>query len=408
MTDTPITPEPTLVQKIGAEVLGTFVLVFIGVGAAINLDGIGVTGVALAFGIAVLVMAYAVGHISGGHFNPAVSVGAAFAGRLSWVNAGIYAAAQLVGAVVAAAALFLVYKSIDGWDAEGAMGQNAFGDEAASDIALWGALIVEIIGTAIFLYVILAATDRRNPSAAAAPIAIGLALAGVHLALIPLTGTSVNPARSIAPALFAGTDSLMQVWLFIVAPLIGAAIAGLTYALIFGSDGEPVPGSGLNFGGNAQATAFAGGWDPNAQHQGGQFQGGYDPQAQQWGQPEQQWGGQAAPAQQQWGQQAPEQQQWGQPAQDQWGQPAPEQQWGQPQTDQQQWGQPQTDQQQWGQPQTDQQQWGEQQAQQGGQHAAPQQPEQQWGQPDQAPEPWTPPEDDGSRTQIRPSDDTPS
>ncbi|WP_082748510.1 MIP/aquaporin family protein [Nocardioides jensenii] len=394
MTDTPATPEPTLVQKISAEVLGTFVLVFIGVGAAINLDNIGVTGVALAFGFAVLVMAYAVGHISGGHFNPAVSVGAAMAGRLSWVQAGLYAAAQLVGAIVAAAALFIVYKSIDGWEAEGAMGQNAFGDEAASDIALWGALIVEIIGTAIFLYVILAATDKRNPSAAAAPIAIGIALAGIHLALIPLTGTSVNPARSIGPALFAGTDSLMQVWLFIVAPLVGALIAGFTYALIFGSDGEPVPGSGLNFGGgaNAQATGFAGGWDPNA-HQAGYQGGGYDQQ--QWGQapvqqgaPDQQWGQPATG--QQWGQPAPQapEQQWGQPAQQggdqQWGQPAPqapEQQWGQPA--------PQAPDQQWGQP-----------AQQGG--------DQQWGQPEQAPEPWTAPEDDGSRTQIRPPEDNPS
>ncbi|WP_082563615.1 MULTISPECIES: MIP family channel protein [unclassified Nocardioides] len=395
MTDTPATPEPTLVQKLSAEVLGTFVLVFVGVGAAMSLApdlegggtlGVGIAGVALAFGFAVLVMAYAVGHISGGHFNPAVSVGAAMAGRLSWVQAGFYAAAQLVGAIVAAAALFIVFKGIDGWDAEGAMGQNNYGDESGSGIALWSALLVEVIGTAIFLYVILAATDKRNPSTAAAPVAIGLALTGIHLALIPLTGTSVNPARSIGPALFAGTDSLVQVWVFIVAPLLGAAIAGFTYALIFGSDGEPVAGSGLNFGGgNAQATGFAGGWDPNAQHQ----QGGWDQNAQQgWDPNQQQWAGQAPPQQgapdQQWGQGAPEQQ---------WGQPAPEQQWGQ-QAPEQQWGAPQA-------PQAPEQQWPAPQAPQ-----APQAPEQQsWGQPAPEPEPWTPPEDDGSRTQIRQPDD---
>lgn len=392
MTETATAPEPTLAQKLSAEVLGTFVLVFVGVGAAMHLgwgDAADVTGVALAFGIAVLVMAYAVGHISGGHFNPAVSVGAALAGRLSWVQTGLYAAAQVVGAVVAAAALFVVHKSLDGWDAEGAMGQNAFGDEAGSEIALWGALVVEIIGTALFLYVILAATDKRNPSAAAAPVAIGLALTGIHLVLIPLTGTSVNPARSIGPALFAGSDALIQVWVFIVAPLVGAAIAGLTYAFIFGSDEPPVPGSGLSFlqsGGQAQATGFAGGWDPNAQQPGYQ-PGGYD---------QQQWGGgvqQGAPAQQ-------------------WGQPAPEQQWGAPPA--QPPAQPQAQpEQQWGQPAPE-QQWGAPPAQPQAQPEQPQQqPEQQWGapagQPDQ-PEPWTPPEDNGGRTQIRPGnpEDNPS
>ncbi|MDT0201985.1 aquaporin [Nocardioides sp. AE5] len=378
MTDTETAP-PTLAQKIGAEALGTFVLVFFGVGAAMGSGNI--VAIALAFGISVMVMSYAVGHISGGHFNPAVSVGAAIAGRLSWIQAGIYAAVQVVSAIVAAAVLFLVFKGFDGWEAKGAMGQNFFGDENTNhEFALWAALIVEIVATAIFLYVILAATDKRNPSAAAAPAAIGLALTGIHLVLIPLTGTSVNPARSIGPALFAGSDAIIQVWLFIVAPLIGAAIAGITYALIFGSDGEPVPGSGLNFGGgNAPASAFAGGWDPNAQQQWG-------------GQPQQQWGGQP---QQGWDPNA--QQQWGQPdpnAQQQWGaQPDPnaQQQWGQPDPNaQQQWGaQPDPNaQQQWGQPDPNaQQQWGAQ---------PDPNAQQQWGGPEG--------QGDSSRTQIRPSE----
>lgn len=330
MTDIETAP-PTLAQKIGAEALGTFVLVFFGVGAAIATGNI--VAIALAFGLSVMVMSYAVGHISGGHFNPAVSVGAAIAGRLAWVQAGIYAATQIVAAIVAAAALFTIHKGVDGWDAEGAMGQNGFGDlsPGGGDFAIWAAIIAELIATAIFLYVILAATDKRNPNVAAAPAAIGLAYAGILFALIPLTGGSINPARSIGPALFAGTDSIVQLWLFILAPLLGAAIAGITYALIFGADGDSVPGSGINFGGNAQATGFAGGWDPNAQQWGGQQQWGqqqqgFDPGAQQWG------GGQAPQAQpgQQWG----AEQQWGQPQQFDPNQPV------QPTPGQPQWGAP--------------------------------------------------------------------
>lgn len=379
MTET-ATPPPTLTQKVSAEALGTFVLVFFGVGAAMAIDVVSVAGVALAFGISVLVMAYAVGHISGGHFNPAVSVGAAMAGRLSWVQAAIYAAAQIVGAIVAALVLFIVYTGIDGWDADGSMGQNFFGDQSpfGTDIALWSALIVEIVATAIFLYVILAATDKRNPSAAAAPVAIGLSLAGIHLALIPLTGTSVNPARSIGPALFAGTDSIMQLWLFIVAPLVGAMIAGFTYAFIFGSDGDPVAGSGLNLGSShPHTTGFAGGWDPNAP-----APGTYDPNTDQWNHPVQQ----------------------GAPQQQHWGQPAPEQHWGNPGHAQQQWGQPEQSQQPQ-QPLQSNQQWTQ----------SGQTPEQQFQakQPQQTgpgPEPSDAPAgDDTGHTHIRPSqDDRPS
>lgn len=272
---------PTLAQKIGAEVLGTFVLVFFGVGAAI-VSGGDYVATGLSFGIAVLVMAYAVGHISGGHFNPAVSLGAALGGRVSWAHAGIYAAAQVGAAILAALALFVMMKGIDGFEAEGNMGANGFGD-AGNGYALWGALVVEVIATAVFLYIILAATDSRNPSASAAPVAIGLALTGIHFATMGFTGTSVNPARSIGPALFSGGDAIAQLWLFIVAPLLGAAVAGLTYGLVFGRGAEPVEGSGL--------AAFSGGKQPGVQSGAWNQQEG--------------WGG--TPAGQGWGAGAPQQ-----------------------------------------------------------------------------------------------------
>ncbi|WP_235735926.1 MIP family channel protein [Nocardioides alcanivorans] len=243
---------PALPRKLAAEVLGTFVLVFLGCGAAMSSGAAGgsapnLVGTALAFGIAVLVMAYAVGHISGGHFNPAVSVGAAIAGRFAWIDVAYYVVAQLVGALLAGVVLFTVFKGIDGFEAEGNMAQNSFGDDG-SGLALWAALIIEIIGTAVFLWVILAATDKRNKTiTGAAPVAIGLTLTALHLVMIPLTGTSVNPARSIGVGVFAGTDAIVQLWLFIVAPLLGAAIAGFSYMFIFGRDGMSVPGAGLQF-----------------------------------------------------------------------------------------------------------------------------------------------------------------
>ena len=222
-------------QKLAAEVLGTFVLVFFGVGTAL-VSGGDYVATGLAFGIAVLVMAYAVGHISGGHFNPAVTVGAAVSGRFSWNDALGYVVAQLVGALLAGLALLAILNGIPGFEASAGFGQNRFGDQAPSDIAAWAALLVEAIATAIFLLVILAITDGRNPAKAAAPVAIGLTLAAIHFTTIGLTGTSVNPARSIGVGLFAGGDAIQQLWLFIVAPLLGAVIAGLAYPLVFGKD----------------------------------------------------------------------------------------------------------------------------------------------------------------------------
>ncbi|HYG92691.1 MAG TPA: MIP family channel protein [Nocardioides sp.] len=264
---------PALPQKLAAEALGTAVLVFIGCGSAVVAGGGDITSIGLSFGIAVVVMAYAFGRISGGHFNPAVSVGAALSGRLSWKDAGLYTAAQVVGGLVGGLLLALVLLASDiGWEFGDGMGSNGFGDHGG--VELLGALLIEIILTFIFLMVILGVTDERNDTVAFAPLAIGLTLAAIHFVAIPATGTSVNPARSIGVAFESGGDAIAQLWLFIVAPLIGAAIAGFLYPLLFGRGADPVPGS---FGAARQAMAVPGFGAPD------QFQ-------QQWNQP----GGQAA------------------------------------------------------------------------------------------------------------------
>ncbi len=295
MSDTVEATPPTTGQKFTAETLGTFVLVFFGCGAAVYSGG-DLVATALTFGLTVVVMAYAVGRISGGHFNPAVTLGAVLGGRLPWNQVGIYMAAQLLGGLLAGAMLFGLGNGFEGFSAEGNMGQNFFGD-AGSGYAWWAALLVEILLTAIFLWVILAVTDERNEvNVAMGPLAIGLALAMIHFVAIPLTGTSVNPARSIGVGVFAGTDAIVQLWLFVVAPLVGAAIAGLTYPILFGQGAAPVAGSGLNFGGGRKGQFVPGSYE--AQWNQGQ-QGG-------WGQPGAAWG---APPQQQWGQPAAPQQQ---------------------------------------------------------------------------------------------------
>lgn len=226
---------PTTGAKLAAEFLGTFVLVLGGCGSAIfaakviaddtvNM-GIGFLGVALAFGLTVLIMAYAVGHISGGHFNPAVTVGTALAGRTPWKDVAPYIITQIIAASVAGAALFAIASGKDGFNAvESGFASNGYGDRSPDGYSLMAGLIAEIILTAIFLFVILGSTDKRAPQGFA-PIAIGLSLTLIHLVAIPITNTSVNPARSLGVAWFAGPEALGQVWLFIVAPIIGAAIA---------------------------------------------------------------------------------------------------------------------------------------------------------------------------------------
>ncbi|RYB93193.1 MIP family channel protein [Nocardioides oleivorans] len=359
---------PTTGQKFTAELLGTFVLVFFGCGAAIYSGG-NIVSTGLTFGLTVVVMAYAVGRISGGHFNPAVTLGAVLGGRLPWNKVGIYFAAQLVGGLLAGAVLFGLGHGFDGFTAEGNMGQNFFGDQnPVAPYAWWAALLLEILLTAVFLWVILAVTDERNQiNAVMGPLAIGLTLAMIHFVAIPLTGTSVNPARSIGVGVFAGTDAIVQLWLFVVAPFVGAAIAGLTYPILFGHGAEPVAGSGLNFGGGRKGDQFVPG-NYEAQWNQGQ-QGG-------WGQPGAAWG---APPQQQWGQQPTPQQQPSQPQPDPYSTPqAPPAQWGQPAPQQQP------------------------PAQQPGQWGAPQQqPPAQPGQPS-APGHWGNPDgDDDGRTQVR-------
>jgi aquaporin Z len=221
--------------RLGAEFLGTFWLVLGGCGTAVlaatSPAKVGALGVALAFGLTVITMVYAVGHISGGHFNPAVTLGLAVAKRFSWKDVPAYVAVQTVAAIVASAVLLVIAKGRDGFDAAKNFATNGYADHSPGDYTLAAALITEIVLTAFFLYVILGVTDEGAP-AGFAPLAIGLALTLIHLISIPVTNTSVNPARATGPALFSGGDAIGQLWLFWVAPLIGAAIAGATYALI--------------------------------------------------------------------------------------------------------------------------------------------------------------------------------
>ena len=241
---------PGVQQKLAAEVIGTFVLVFFGCGSVVYASQTGapstITTIGLTFGVAVMVMAYAFGRVSGGHFNPAVSVGAAVGGRIAWREVGLYVLAQLAGAILGALVLFLLMHGYDGFDADGHMGQNSFGDQG-SGYAAWAAFLMEALMTAAFVTVILAVTDERFEHPALAPLTIGFTLAAIHFVMIPATGTSVNPARSIGPALFAGGDAILQLWLFILAPLLGGVVAGFAYPVLFGRGGEAVPGSGLTF-----------------------------------------------------------------------------------------------------------------------------------------------------------------
>jgi len=251
MTTTADTAPPTLVQKLAAEAIGTAVLVIIGCGSAV-VGGGDIVSIGLSFGIAIVAMAYAFGRISGGHFNPAVSVGAALGGRLSWKDAGLYSGAQVAGGVLGGIVLAIILLASDvGWEFGDPMGSNGFGDQGG--VELFGALLIEIVLTFIFLLVILSVTDERNDTAAFAPLVIGLSLAAIHFVAIPATGTSVNPARSFGVAFESGGDAIAQLWLFIIAPLIGGAIAGLLYPVIFGRGSAPVAGSGFPAGG-ATAT----------------------------------------------------------------------------------------------------------------------------------------------------------
>jgi aquaporin Z len=229
-------------RELSAEFFGTFWLVFGGCGSAVLAAafpelGIGFAGVSLAFGLTVLTMAYAVGGISGGHFNPAVSLGLAIANRFAWKNLAPYWVAQVLGAIVAAGALYAIASGKADF-AAGGFASNGFGALSPGGYGMQAALLIEMILTAGFLIVILGSTSKTAP-AGFAPIAIGLALTLIHLISIPVTNTSVNPARSTGAALFAETAALSQLWLFWVAPLIGAAVGALIWRFIL------MPGEGV-------------------------------------------------------------------------------------------------------------------------------------------------------------------
>ena len=234
----------SIVHRIGAEFLGTFWLVFGGCGSAIFAAqhlvdgkdsglGIGFVGVALAFGLTVVTGAYAVGHISGGHFNPAVTLGCLLAGRTPLKDAIPYWITQFVAGIIAGGLVLAVALGNPEYSlAENGLATNGYGEHSPAGFSLLSVLIVEFVLTAVFLFVILGATDDRAP-VGLAPLAIGLSLTLIHLIAIPVSNTSVNPARSLGVAVFGGGDALAQVWAFFLAPLAGAAVAGLLYNVLF-------------------------------------------------------------------------------------------------------------------------------------------------------------------------------
>jgi len=228
----------SLRKRATAEFIGTFWLVFGGCGSAVlaaafpNL-GIGFVGVALAFGLTVLTMAYAIGHISGCHLNPAVSVGLAVGKRFSASDLPAYIVAQLAGGIVAAGTLYVIASGKAGFDLAAGFASNGYAEHSPGGYSLVACLVAEVVLTFMFLMIILGSTDRRAPQGFA-PIAIGLGLTLIHLIGIPVTNLSVNPARSTGPALFVGGWAVQQLWLFWVAPLLGAAIAGVAYGALAG------------------------------------------------------------------------------------------------------------------------------------------------------------------------------
>jgi aquaporin Z len=222
-------------KKLSAEFLGTFWLVFGGCGSAVLAAafpavGIGFVGVSIAFGLTVLTMAYSVGGISGGHFNPAVSVGLTVAGKFPVARLVPYIVAQVVGAIAAAAVLYLIASGKAGYEA-GGFASNGYGELSPGGYSLTAALVAEVVLTAFFLFIILGSTHGRAP-VGFAPIAIGLGLTLIHLVSIPVTNTSVNPARSTGVALFAETAALSQLWLFWVAPILGAVVGAVAWKIV--------------------------------------------------------------------------------------------------------------------------------------------------------------------------------
>ena len=220
---------PSLTSRLVAETFGTFVLVFGVIGAALFFAPLaGPLSVALAVGIAVLAAAYAVGHISGGHFNPAVSIGAAAAGRMPWRDVVPYVLAQLVGGVLATAVLLAIASGTGSAPDFGAV-SNGFGEHSPGGFSLVAVIVAEFVVTLLFVWIILGVTAPGSTTPGFAPLAIGLALALFHIVAIPVSNASLNPARSLATAVFGGPDALVQLWVFIVVPVLGALVAGLSW-----------------------------------------------------------------------------------------------------------------------------------------------------------------------------------
>jgi aquaporin Z len=227
-------------KKLAAEFVGTFWLVLGGCGSAVLAAtfpevGIGLVGVSLAFGLTVVTMAYAVGHVSGAHFNPAVSVGLAVAGRFPGKELPPYIAAQVLGGIVAGGVLYVIASGQAGFDVSAGFASNGYGEHSPGGYSMVAALVTEVVMTLMFLVVILGATDRRAPPGFA-PLAIGLALTLIHLISIPVTNTSVNPARSTGVAVYAGGWAVAQLWLFWVAPILGGVLGAIVYRFIGGAD----------------------------------------------------------------------------------------------------------------------------------------------------------------------------
>ena len=235
-----------ILKRSVAELLGTFWLVLGGCGSAVIAAGypdlgIGFAGVAFAFGLTVLTMAYALGPVSGGHFNPAVSAGLVAGGRFPIGELVPYIVAQVIGAIVAAGVLYLIASGKPGFDASAGFASNGYGEHSPDHYSMQAALICEIVMTFFFVMIIMGATHGRAP-VGFAPIAIGLALTLIHLISIPVTNTSVNPARSTGVAIFQGSWALSQLWLFWVAPIIGGALGGFVFQALWGEDDRPVMG----------------------------------------------------------------------------------------------------------------------------------------------------------------------
>ncbi len=227
-------PAP-LIRRLVAEAFGTYLLVFGVIGAALYFaPENGPLAVALAVGLAVLTGVYAVGAISGGHFNPAVTIGAAAAGRIRWADLLPYWVAQIVGGLLATLTLGL-FGVLSGKDSDFGAVSNGFDGHSPLGFGLWSVLLAEVIATALFVTIILAVTAAAPATAGFAPLAIGLALTLMHLVMIPISNSSLNPARSIATAVLGGPDALAQLWLFLVAPLVGGLVAGLVYRPLFGA-----------------------------------------------------------------------------------------------------------------------------------------------------------------------------